>query len=141
MALNLSQRPQPYGAKATQVLGTSESERREETDISEAEEPKRIPTSTVAGEHLTRASLVVASTHKEEIVIGEEEGPSEEVPTNEPMTQPGEKSVKHEIIEERQAGEENSTVGTAEEVSQDLPPAAEMKEVLIKQEWIEMCEQ
>lgn len=49
--------------------------------------------------------------------------------------------MKQEIIEERQAGEENPKVGTTEEVLRDLPPPVETEEVLIKQEWIEMCEQ
>ena len=101
MALNLSQRPQPYGVNATQGAETLEPERREETEIPEVEEPIGIPTSIVVGEHLARASSVTVSAHEEEIAVGEEEGPSKAIPMNEPMTQPGEKAVKHKVIEER----------------------------------------
>ena len=49
--------------------------------------------------------------------------------------------MKHEMIKEEQAVEENPTVGIEEAVSRDLPPATETGEVLVSQEWVEMCEQ
>lgn len=70
---------------ATQVTGTPKPRRREETENPEVGEPEKIPTGPLAGEHLTRASPVTVSSHEEEIVISEEEGPSEAVLTNEPM--------------------------------------------------------
>ena len=49
--------------------------------------------------------------------------------------------MNHEIIEEKWVVEENSTVSTIEVVLRDLPPATKMEEVLVKQEWVELCEQ
>ena len=129
---------------ATQAAGTLEPERREEIEIPEAEESGGIPTRTVAGEHLTRASPVAVSAHEEEIVIGEEEGPSEAIQTNEPVVRLGEKAVKQDIIEEERVVEGNLTVGVAKAVPGDLPlaePVVETEEVLVKQEWVEQCEQ
>jgi hypothetical protein len=40
---------------ATQATGTSEPEKRKEVEVPEAGEPGRIPTDTLAGEHLARA--------------------------------------------------------------------------------------
>lgn len=91
-----------------------------------------IPTDTLAGEHLVRASPVAVSTHEEEVVVGEEEGPSEVVLTNEPMEQPSKKLMKQEIIGEEWVVEENLTVGITEAVPRDLPTVAEIEEVLVK---------
>lgn len=81
------------------------------------------------------------SAQQEEVAVGEEEGPSKAVPMNEPMEKASEQVVKQEIIEEEQAVEENPTVGIAEAVPGDLPPAAEAEEFLVKQEWVELSEQ
>jgi len=67
------------------VIGTWEPERIEETEVPKAGEMEGTLVGTLVGEHLSRASPVVESAHEEEIVIGEEEGPSEVVPTIEPM--------------------------------------------------------
>jgi len=82
MALNLSQKPQPCGVDATQATGTLEPERREETELPEVGELEGIPTSTLAREHLARASPITVSTDEEEIAIGEEEGPSKAILMN-----------------------------------------------------------
>jgi len=57
------------------------------------------------------------------------------------MEQPGEKVLKHEIIKEKWVVEENSTVGTIKATLRDLPPATRTEEVLVKQEWVELCKQ
>jgi len=59
---------------------------------------------------------------------------------NESVVKPGEKAMNQEIIEEEQTVEENPTVGMAESVLGDLPPATEIEEFLVKQEWVELCE-
>jgi len=123
------------------MIGTSKPERREETEAPKAGELERIPTNTLIGDYLARASPVVVSAHEEEVAVGEQEGTSEAVLTNEPMEQPCEKVVKQEIIEEERAVEENPTVSTTEAVLGNLPPARETEEVLVKQEWVELCEQ
>lgn len=46
--------------------------------------------------------------------------------------------VGHKISEEERARKENPPVNTTEDVSKDLPP---IEEILVKQEWIELCEQ
>jgi len=71
--------------------------------------------------------------HKEEIIVGKKEGPSETVLMTEPVIQPGEGAIEHE----EHAGKENSLVNTVEDVLRDFPP---VKEILVKQEWIELCE-
>jgi len=57
------------------------------------------------------------------------------------MEQPGEKVLKHEMIEEERAMEENLKVRTTEAVLGDLPPVVGIEEVLVKQEWVKLCEQ
>lgn len=85
MALNLAQSPQPCREDATEATRTSKPERGEETEVPEVWELEGTPTGTLVREHLARASLVMESAHEEEIVVGKEEGPSEEVPMIEPM--------------------------------------------------------
>jgi len=136
--LNLSQRPKPGGIDVAQVTSTLELERGEG-----AEELGGVPTDTLARDHFTRAPLVVVSTQEREAVVGEEEGPSEEVPINELMIRPEEKVVKRETIEEEWAVKGNLTVDITEVVLGDLSPAepvSESKEVLFNQEWVELCE-
>ena len=70
---------------ATQAINTSEPERRKEVEVLEAGEPGRVLIDTSRGENLARESPVVVSVHEEEVVVGEEEGTSEVVPTNKPM--------------------------------------------------------
>lgn len=123
------------------MTSTSEPQRRKETEVLEVGELERIPIVTLVGEHLARASSVTVSTHEWEVDIGEEEGPSEAVTMDKLMEQPGEKVVKQEIIEEEWVVEENPTLSTTEAVLGDLPPAFGMEEVLVKKEWVELCEQ
>lgn len=42
--------------------------------------------------------------------------------------------MKHEMIKEEWAMEENLTFGTVEAIPRDLPPAAGIEEVLVKKE-------
>jgi len=107
VALNLLQRPKTYKLEATQVVGVLEQERRRE--IIEAVEARGIPTYIAVREFLASTLPVVVCVHEEEIIVGEEEGPSETVPTTEPTIQPGEGVVEHE----EQAGKENTLVNTA----------------------------
>ena len=76
------------------MTGTSELEKRKEVEVLEAEEPRRIPRDRLVGEHLARAPPVTVSAQQEEIVVGEEEGPSEVVSMNKQMEEPGEKVVR-----------------------------------------------
>jgi hypothetical protein len=49
---------------------------------------------TSIGEHLIGTPLVAVSAQQEELAVGEEEGPSEAVSTNEPMEELDEKVVR-----------------------------------------------
>jgi hypothetical protein len=56
----------------------------------------------LVGEHLARTPPVVERMQQEEIDVGEEEGPSEAVPMNEPMEEPGEKVVRLPVKQKHQ---------------------------------------
>lgn len=80
-------------------------------------------------------------TQQSEAAVGEEEGPSEVVPMHEPMEKTGKNVMKQEIIKEERAVEENPAINMEKSIPRDLPPVAETEKVMVKQEWVELCEQ
>ena len=109
------------------------------SNLKQSPQSEEALTGISAREHLTRSPLVAENVHDERMTIGEEEGPSGAVATNEPMGHLGVKRVKQEIIEEEQAEEVGPTVGPTEAIPRDLPPVAEAEETQVKQEGAELC--
>ena len=87
-----------------------------------------------------RAPPVAVSAQQREVTTSEKEGPSKVVLMHEPVEKIGEKVVKKEVIKEEWIVEENLTVSMTEAIPKDLPPATKTEEVLVKEEWVELCE-